>query len=435
MRDHRCKLQRDEAFRLRKELGIPSNRYGTIEDIYLYEDFLQESIVVISARAGNRKVYPGSDKYTNKIFLYHYGEPGVAHFDTIVKVNALLNKSYYCDVCDKGFQNRNGHKCKKWCNVCGRDNCEEEGNWGQCPDCNKHVRSKDCFFEHKKQKKGKGKMKNVSLPSMCEQFWDCKECGVGMKRNERENHECGEIQCGNCSTTYMINEEHLCYMRSFASDLNPDKFIFYDFECTQETGKHQPNFVVVHSICSQCEDEHVTDKATCKNCGSRCMLCNKFNEKEKEWERDPCTGCGKRQVIFSGPDTKNQFCKWFISKQHRDVTAIAHNARGYDSYFIYDYLIANSHTPDPVIFSGSKIMYMKVPTDGLNIRLLDSLNFLPMPLAQLPKSFGLTELKKGFFPHYYNTVEHQNDILINLPDVKYYDLDSMSKERREEFFK
>ena len=123
------------------------------------------------------------------------------------------------------------------------------------------------------------------------------------------------------------------------------------------------------------------------------------------------------------------------SQEHRNVTCIAHNARGYDSYFIYDYLIANSHTPDPVIFSGSKIMYMNVPTDGLNIRLLDSLNFLPMPLAQLPKSFGLVELKKGFFPHFYNTAEHQNDILLNLPDVKYYDPDSMNKDRREEFYK
>ena len=54
--------------------------------------------------------------------------------------------------------------------------------------------------------------------------------------------------------------------------------------------------------------------------------------------------------------------------------------------------------PDPAIFTGSKIMYMKVGK-GLNIRLLDFLNFLPMPLAKLPKSFGLEEKKKGFFPH------------------------------------
>ena len=91
------------------------------------------------------------------------------------------------------------------------------------------------------------------------------DCGAGMKRTDMGDHECGEIMCGNCSQTYMIHEQHLCYMRSHASDLNPDKFIFFDFECNQETGKHEPNFVVAHSICSQCEDNPITSTATCKN--------------------------------------------------------------------------------------------------------------------------------------------------------------------------
>ena len=67
IRDPRCKLQRDEANRLRNETCIPTNRQGTMEDIY-------KSIVNISARAGNRKVYPGSNRYKHKIFLYHHGE-------------------------------------------------------------------------------------------------------------------------------------------------------------------------------------------------------------------------------------------------------------------------------------------------------------------------------------------------------------------------
>ena len=433
IRDYRCNLQRIEATNLRQALGIPANRFGTMDDIYLYEDFLQVSIVVISARAGNRKVYPGSSKYENKIFLYHSGIPGKGHFDTIVKVNALLCKQYYCDKCDKGFKNRTGHKCQVWCNVCGRENCEKKTDWKICPDCNKEVRSQECFIAHKVQKKGRGKNQNVSLPSLCEQYWQCKECGVSIKRDEKESHECGEVTCYNCGHSYMSNEQHLCYMRSFTSDLSPDKFIFYDFECTQADGKHKPNFVVAHSICTTCEDSPVTSESTCNNCGSRCMICDKFNKDENEFERYPCVGCGKRQMIFKGPNTQEEFCKWLISTQHKDFTVIAHNARGYDSYFIYDYLIANSHTPDPVIFSGSKIMYMRVSTGGMNIRLLDSLNFLPMPLAQLPKSFGLEELKKGFFPHFFNTPDNQEDILLNLPDMKYYDPDSMSKERRKEF--
>ena len=84
------------------------------------------------------------------------------------------------------------------------------------------------------------------------------------------------------------------------------------------------------------------------------------------------------------------------------MTVIAHNARGYDAYFLYNEMLKHSNVPDPIIFSGTKIMYMKLDK-GLNIRILDSLNFLPMPLAKLPKSFGLTEMKKGFFPHFYNT--------------------------------
>ena len=240
------------------------------------------------------------------------------------------------------------------------------------------------------------------------------------------------MKCRVCHEYYLDEDNHLCYLRAFSSDLEPDKFIFYDFECTQEEGKHEPNFVVVHSICNTCEKEPVTAQSTCKNCVSRCQLCDKFNKKENEWERNPCPGCGKRQMIFSGSNTGNEFCTWLISEQHRNVTAIAHNSRTYDAYFIYDYLMRNSIVPEPSIFSGSKIMFMKVGK-GLNIRILDSLNFLPMPLASLPKSFGLEELKKGYFPHFYNTVEHQNEVLCSLPDMKFYDPDSMSKDRRKDF--
>ena len=66
--DYRCSLQRIEATNLRQGVGIPDNRFGTIEDIYLYEDFLQVGIVIISARAGNRKVYPGSPSMKTKYF-------------------------------------------------------------------------------------------------------------------------------------------------------------------------------------------------------------------------------------------------------------------------------------------------------------------------------------------------------------------------------
>ena len=41
--------------------------------------------------------------------------------------------------------------------------------------------------------------------------------------------------------------------RAFSSDVEPDKLIFYDFECTEENGKHVANFVVAQSVCNECE--------------------------------------------------------------------------------------------------------------------------------------------------------------------------------------
>ena len=77
-------------------------------------------------------------------------------------------------------------------------------------------------------------------------------------------------------------------------------------------------------------------------------------------------------------------------------------------------------------------MYMSVGKDGP--RFIDSLNFVASKLAAFPKTFGLKELKKGYFPHYFNTPENQTYIG-TVPDRKYYGPDQMSPEGRAEFLK
>ncbi|KAL5011991.1 hypothetical protein ScPMuIL_010542 [Solemya velum] len=76
-------------------------------------------------------------------------------------------------------------------------------------------------------------------------------------------------------------------------------------------------------------------------------------------------------------------------------------------------------------------MYLEVGK-GLNIQVLDSLNFLPMKLAALPKAFGLKELKKGYFPHFFNTTANQKYVG-PYPDPHYYGIDYMSVNERREF--
>jgi len=43
-----------------------------------------------------------------------------------------------------------------------------------------------------------------------------------------------------------------------------------------------------------------------------------------------------------------------------------------------------------------------------NIRFIDSISFTPTPLRDFPKTFGLTEIATGYFPHKFNTDENQN---------------------------
>ena len=81
-------------------------------------------------------------------------------------------------------------------------------------------------------------------------------------------------------------------------------------------------------------------------------------------------------------------------------------------------------------------MYCKVGR-GLNIKILDSLNLLNMPLDKLPKSFGLKGMKKGYFPHLYNTQQMNNlegsKFLPHLPPLEFYDVDNMNIEKCQQF--
>ena len=55
---------------------------------------------------------------------------------------------------------------------------------------------------------------------------------------------------------------------------------------------------------------------------------------------------------------------------------------------------------------------------------MDSLSFLLAPLSALPKMFGFGVMKKGFFPHAFNTPENQNYVGPH-PAREYYDPENM----------
>ena len=66
------------------------------------------------------------------------------------------------------------------------------------------------------------------------------------------------------------------------------------------------------------------------------------------------------------------------------------------------------------------------------IKLIDSMSFPPMPLSGFTKAFGLLELRKGFFPHFFNTLENQQYVG-PMPARDYYNPKGMSSSRKAEF--
>jgi len=118
-----------------------------------------------------------------------------------------------------------------------------------------------------------------------------------------------------------------------------------------------------------------------------------------------------------------------LAKNFKQVVVIAHNGQSFDHQFILNELLHKSDIEPKLIMRGTKIIQMQIK----NIRFLDSMNYLAMPLSQLPKAFDLsTNLKKGYFPHLFNRTENINYVG-PIPPMHYYSPDSMIAENRKMF--
>jgi hypothetical protein len=169
-----------------------------------------------------------------------------------------------------------------------------------------------------------------------------------------------------------------------ASD-GPPSYIFFDTETSQdlvvgrdahgEIKKHVVNCVCYEKVCDLCYDQ-VLD-TLCKNC------------------KQP------RRGEWFGDEAFDKFCKWLIEEKNEGSYIIAHNARGFDGQFLLNWMQNNAFPPDTILMRGLEIIMMKFS----NMKLLDSLNFLPFPLSAFPKTLGF-EAEKGTFPHLFNKEEN-----------------------------
>ncbi|WAR10919.1 LOW QUALITY PROTEIN: hypothetical protein MAR_035995 [Mya arenaria] len=203
--------------------------------------------------------------------------------------------------------------------------------------------------------------------SVCEVYF--------IMKKHKKKHVCLEQYCKTCK--YYFSEDHLCYMQPVVTEKKPKEnrkknehaaYIYFDFECT-------------HDDLLPCTHGYVVgENNKCRNCER--LWCGKFQHKPY--------GTESMRIVFA----QSMYIMWHErkSQENTGVRVICHNFKGYDSYPIFRYLHGNAVLPK-VITTGSK--FMSISVAACNIGMIDSLNFIPMSLADMSAAFGKTKLAKG----------------------------------------
>ena len=137
-----------------------------------------------------------------------------------------------------------------------------------------------------------------------------------------------------------------------------------------------------------------------------------------------CNSCSVHDIIFRNDPVKN-FVNFIIREKSffDDIICMAHNASGFDAHFILKELVEERKAILPsVILNGRNIILLQYG----RTRFIDSLNYFHMKLSALPKTFDLPpNLKNGYFPHLFNTLQNENYIG-PMPAADFYAPDSMT---------
>lgn len=380
------KAQRESAKALAAYCSVDAESVS-VGEMPVVAEKLQLCIRILNGRDKFKLLYEFGNTYSCTVYMVAVGD----HLHPCWSYKGLLGRSYECVPCDTAYNNASEHtRCPRSCFYCRKKDCsasnvaKEDKVWKKCANCRRAFPTDICFESHMEPYKLRRE-----YTSTCQEVLSCGAfaCPTFSKGDydDLSQHSCLHRRCKNCRKMCLL-DTHQCNLLKKNPKKPPSQLYFFDFECTQETGVH----VVTHAVVQDATGEE-----------------SKIFQPTEE-------GCFDTVCA--------DFCEWVVGYgAHERCTFIAHNGQGYDFHFIMRWALDNKQVPEKVIRVGQKIKHMVI----CGVRFLDSLSFLMMPLSSFPKTFGLTELAKGYFPHLFNTRENQN-YRGCLPDEKYFMPHSMS---------
>jgi hypothetical protein len=254
----------------------------------------------------------------------------------------------------------------------------------RCKDCNRRFINNKCVQLHRENK-------------VCDEVKRCPKCN---RMIAGKSHDCRKYKCRYCQS--VVTSPHDCYIQPLDRKNVPTEFIFFDIESASDDDGLQIAILVIAKT------------------------------------------SGGEELEFYGTDCISQFCDYIFKKfipriqkedkekpkeEQRNIRMIAHNASGYDGFFVLQYFHAENLLPH-VVYNGAKLLSLSF--SPMRFKLLDSFLFLPMALAKLPKAFGLKTMVKGHFPHLLNKLDKQDFECVGLPPLPYYDPDSKKPDDRKQ---
>ena len=345
-----------------------------------------------------------------------------SHYNVITKLPAFFGSSYVCAHCWKPYNEEGKHRCnnKRHCRACCQKECPDfleayprgQKATQRCQQCHRDFFGDTCFQMHLVKEHAGKPVTNLDS-SVCFRRRRCAKCLILLPASHMDNHQCGYIDCP-CCHEYVDGATHRCFIQIATQDKKrkrkrqrgprpkrrvdatpeeeedddsiPPLHVFFDIEAMQPQEQHIANLVVAET-----EDD---DQPMC----------------------------------FPGNHCVRDFLEWLDTltlHDTRQVNVLAHNFQGYDGFFIIHQYYGDNRIVEQ-LRNGCKLL--QVQHD--RIRFIDSLSFFQMPLSAFPKTFGLTELHKGYFPHKFNHPDHQNYVG-PIPALDYYIPETMSPEGKQ----
>ena len=354
------------------------------------------------------------------------------------------------------------------CIDCGTNRCDalaystsvvdtkEDDHTTYCQSCKITFRTEMCYKLHLEEgKKRKGTVRTMLhsssrcktrfLCSICETVQTC-DTGIQKMRHIRDCAKGLSVvatlhNCGHCRDRYSNAKEfekHSCWLRKKSlkqrkinSTWNEEVY-YVDFETYVIKNRRDNGYSEEKS------ERYSLDKLHRVN-----HVCVQSSNGAQKWKFKTIL----EFILFvfddnyhrnTGAEDGGALCRTFI----------AHNGRAYDWLLFLS--AVHRHMPNipyENVTQGAKIMYVNFTTaphtqpgedrpqlfdkDGSRlysqVRLIDSLSFIPRPLASFPSMFGLKDCgAKGWWPHTFNIPEHF-DYIGPIPAIKWYEPESFGE--------